>query len=463
METAVYQCPGCLAAAAKIATLERRIADQERQIHSLQEAVERLSRSAKRQAAPFARELPKADPKKPGRKPGPDYGTHAFRQVPPTIDEIHEAPLPEQCPRCGGVLVQTHVDHQYQAEIPRRPMYRQFNIAVGCCTCCHKPARGRHPLQTSDATGCCASQIGADAQAAAVMLNKELGLSQGKISRFFATFFRIQLSRGASCQIMQRGAAGCEGHYAAIVKRVQQSPFIVPDETGWRIGGRLAWLHVAVSDVATAYLIARERGKQASELLIGPNYTGTLIHDGWSPYDQFFLAKHQTCLAHLLRRCRDLLETATRGAVNFPRKVMAILQDALAFRDLRDAATLLPECCANAGGGLEYAMERLLGPIKIHPANERLAGHLRRHRQQLFTFLRQPGIDATNYRAEQAIRPAVVNRKVWGGNRTPAGSVAQSILMTILATLRQNRRDALEFLSRQFRCPRLIPLPLPAG
>lgn len=458
MEPANPQCPGCIAAAAKIATLEQRI-------RQLESRLEILAGSAKRQAAPFSRGLPKANPRKPGRKPGPDYGTHAFRPTPPpdTLDVTCDAPLPPVCPRCGGTLVLTHTDQQYQVEIPRRPIYRQFNIAVGRCTCCDAAVRGRHPLQTSDAVGCCKSQVGPEAQAAVVLMNKDLGLSQGKISRFFDAFFGIKLSRGGSCQIMQRAAACCQPHYADIVTRVQQSPFIVPDETGWRIGGKPAWLHVAAGDLATAYLIARERGKDASDLLIDPGYAGTLIHDGWSPYDRYAAADHQTCLGHLLDRCKELLERATGAAVIFPRKVKRLLQDALELRDLRDAGKISPKRCAKVAGGFEYLMRKLVGPIKTHAANERLAGHLWRHLHQLFTFLRKEGIDATNHRAEQAIRPAVVNRKVWGGNRTPAGALAQSILMSILATLRQNRRDPLEFLSRQLQSPHLIALPLPAG
>jgi transposase len=470
MDAKLSQCPGCVAAASKIAELERELAriTQENiqlraRLKQLEETVEALGRSAKRQAAPFSRGVPKAHPQKPGRKPGPDYGTHAFRKAPEHIDETHAAPLPEKCPRCGGRLVQTHVDHQYQVEIPRKPIYRQFNIAVGRCTCCGSQVRGRHPLQTSDAVGCCQSQIGPEAQAAVVLLNKELGLSQGKICRFFDTFFGIPLSRGGSCQIMQRAAAACEEHYSQIVTRVQHSPFIVPDETGWRIGGKLAWLHVAVGDVATAYLIVRQRGKEASDLLIGPDYAGKMTHDGWSPYDKYHAADHQTCVGHLLERCKQLLENATEAAALFPRKIKELLQHALECRDLRDAGKLPNTRCIKIAGGMEFFMEWLTTPVQADAANERLAGHLHRHLHQLFTFLREPGIDATNHRAEQAIRPAVVNRKVWGGNRTPAGAVAQSILMSVLVTLRQNGQDALTFISRQLRSRELIALPLPAG
>jgi len=433
----VTGCAGCSQREHRIAQLEARIA-------LLEQKLEAALRTGKRQAAPFSRGLPKLDPKRPGCQSGNDYGTKAFRVVPPVIDEIHEAPLPKRCPRCGGeAFIQTQVEHQYQVEIPRRPIHRQFNVAVGRCACCDGRVQGRHPLQTSDALGCCASQIGPEAQSAAVMLNKELGLSQGKISRFFQAVFGIKLTRGGRCQIMLRAAERCEGNYQAIVKRVQQSEWIVPDETGWRIGGWLAWMHAAVSEDAVAYLIARQRGFEASALLIGEDYAGKLIHDGWASYDRFWRAIHQTCLAHLLRRCHELLETATRGAVVFPRKVQALLQESLQTRDQRDAKAIPMKAAIIKADELQERMTRLVRPVKTHTANERLAAHLQKHVGQLFTFLRHQGIDATNWRAEQAIRPAVVNRKVWGGNRTEAGAKAQSILMTVLFTAAKLKRDGL--------------------
>src|SRR5216117_3814169 len=442
VNTDVPACRGCVERDRRIARLERHNTQLEARLKQLEQRLEELSRAGKRQAAPFSRGVPKLDPKRPGRKSGDDYGTKAFRAVPPVIDEVHEAPLPVSCPRCGGAVVGSHVDQQYQVEIPRRPIYRQFNVAVGRCACCGRRVQGRHPLQTSDALGCCSSQVGPDAQAAVVMLNKDLGLSQGKIGRFFQTFFGIRLTRGGSCQIMLRAADRCQDEHRAIVRRVQQGRSIVADETGWRIGGWTAWLHVAVGADAVAYLVARRRGFEASALLIGEDYHGKLTHDGYASYDRFRGALHQTCLGHLLRRCHEMLETATRGAVVFPRKVKALLREALETREQRDAR-------------------------KTTAANERLAAHLQRHMSQLFTFLRHPDIDATNYRAEQAIRPAVVNRKVWGGNRTEAGAAAQSILMTVLFTAARQGRDAIEFVSQVLRAssPSSVRRPalLPAG
>lgn len=460
-------CPGCAGRDRQISQLQGQNTRLQRRIEQLEGRIEQLSRSAKRQAAPFSRGAPKADPKRPGRKSGEDYGTKAFRAAlpPEVIDEVHEAPLPDRCPRCGKrMIVESRVDHQYQVEIPTRPIHRQFNIHIGRCGCCGKAVRGRHPLQTSDALGCCASQIGPAAQATAVMLNKQLGLSQGKISRLFREVLGIHLTRGGSCQIMLRAAGRCKGLHQAIVARVQRSASITADETGWRIGGQSAWLHTAATEQAVAYRVDRRRGFDASAELIGRDYAGTLIHDGWRSYDRFRRAEHQTCLAHLLRRCHEMLETATRGAVVFPRGIKALLHESLELRDGRDAGRITAAAAAEAADRLDARMQKLLRPIKRNGPNERLAGHLWRHRDQLFTFLRREGIEATNWRAEGALRPAVVNRKVFGGNRTDAGAAAQSILMTVLLTAQRQGRQTIGYLSQTLRCASdPCPLPFPAN
>jgi hypothetical protein len=115
------------------------------------------------------------------------------------------------------------------------------------------------------------------------------------------------------------------------------------------------------------------------------------------------------------------------------------------------AAVLSRHGLAVAGGRLENTLAGLIFSPKTNPANERLAQHLWAHRDDLFTFLRQPGLDATNWRAELAIRFGVMLRKVWGGSRTWAGARAQSVLMSVWRTCWQQGRSALDFLSLLLR------------
>jgi transposase len=440
-------------------SLQRRVHDLQAENERLRRQLDAATRAGKRQAGPFSKGKPKDQPKKPGRKPGKDYGTKAHRQPPSPdqIDEVHEAPLPEICPDCGGPLDETHVAQQFQVEIPRKPIHRQFNIHVGQCRQCRRRVQGRHPLQTSDALGAAAAQLGPDAQAAVVELNKQGGLSHGKVTRCLESLFGIPLSRGGSVHTVLRAAARCEPVYEGICQSVGQSAWVVPDETGWRVGGHPAWLHTLVGPEATAYVIDPTRSGAVAEAILGLDYGGTMIHDGWSPYDRFVEADHQQCLQHLLRRCHEMLATATRGAVCFPRRVAELLRAGLALRDRHEAGEISRHGLAVARGRLENQLSDLIFPPKTNAANERLAQHLWAHRDDLFTFLRQPWLDATNWRAELAIRFGVILRKLWGGSRTWAGARAQSVLISVWRTCWQRGRSALDFLSQLLRG---TPVPL---
>lgn len=450
---AAILCPTCQA-------LQRQIDVLRQEVQRLTQLLDQNRRRGQRQAAPFSKGEPKDTPQKPGRKSGAKHGIHGHRPPPSPdqIDEVHEASLPETCPDCGGPIHETGVAQQYQTEIPRKPIHRQFNVHLGRCGGCDHAVQGRHPLQTSNALGAAASQLGPDAQAALVELNKSAGLSHGKIVRVFRQLFGIALSRGGSAQAMLRAARRCQPVYSTICQAVRASPWVVPDETGWRVGGRGAWLHAFVGRTATAYVIARRRDHTPAANLLGLDYAGTLIHDGWSPYDRFTRAAHQQCHGHLLRRCHELLETAVGGAVRFPRQVKAWLQQALAVRDRFEAGQISWHGVRVAAGRLRMRAYDFIWPRKTHAGNERFAQHLAEHLDDLFTFLKIPGLDATNWRAEQAIRPAVVNRKVWGGNRTDQGAEAQAILMSVWQTCDRATLSALDFVSLTLRdlAPRLL-------
>lgn len=450
--------PACLGCQA----LTRRVAELEAHVEHLTRLLDQQRRAGKRQAAPFAKGPPRGQPKKPGRKPGADYGTKAHR-APPTpeqIDEVHEAPLPDACPSCGGAIDATRVDQQYQVEIPRTPVHRQFNVHVGRCRACQRRVQGRHPLQTSDALGAAASQLGPDAQAAVVELNKQAGLPHGKVSRVLGSLFGIALTPGGSTHTVLRASRRCEPLYATICRSVERADWAVLDETGWHVGGHGAWLHTLVGPSATAYVIDPTRSGAVAERVLGADYDGVMIHDGWSPYDNFAQARHQQCLGHLLRRCQEMLETATRGAVHFPRRVKELLQAALDLRDRHAAGDISDHGLAVARGRLANELADAVLPPKTNAANERLAQHLWNHRDQLLTFLRVPGLDATNWRAELAIRFGVILRKVWGGNRTWVGARAQAVLMSVWRTCWQQGRSALDLVSHVLRGqPVLLAVP----
>src|SRR5262249_36818031 len=176
-------------------------------------------------------------------------------------------------------------------------------------------------------------------------------------------------------------------------------------------------------------------------------YAGVLVRDGWQSYRQFTHALHQTCLAHLLRTCRRLLLDYPDQP--FVREVKRILQAALQTRALYQQGAISAHGLAVARG---HYLDRL-GQLLARTPSRRLAvrrfqGHLVREYDAIFSFLFDPTLDATNWRAEQALRPAVVTRKMCGGgNRTARGAQSQQVLTTVLRTADQRGLDATTLLA----------------
>jgi transposase len=453
------ECPGCRELRKEVAELRR--------------IIEELRRAGKRQAGPFSKGPPKPKPKRPGRKPGDEYGTQFCRAQPEQIDETYEAELPKACPHCGvDHVTESHTAEQFQTEVVTKVVQRKFVVHVGRCATCQQRVQGRHPLQTSDALGAASVQLGGKTHALIAWLNKRLGLSHGKVKELFDRVFGLAIGRATSCRSMLRTAQLAQPAVAKIHQQIRGSPFIVPDETGWRIGGNSAWLHVAVGERETVVQVERGRGHEPLARLIGLDYAGRLIHDGWVAYDVFAHAAHQQCLTHLSKRCKELLETATRGAVRFPRAVQALLRRGLAIRDRFVGGELSLQCLAWWRTRLTHQLSDLVASIKSHAANEKFAKFLERHVGEVFTFLAPrartaPGgtryqlLPAANYLGEQAIRPAVVNRKVWGGNRTNRGADAQSSFSTIVLTALQRALDPLAWLQCLRQSPHVLLLPRP--
>ena len=423
------------------------------EIERLRKQLEEALRSLKRQAAPFSKGKPKSDPKPPGRKSGSDYGQRAFRAVPDRVDEHIAVPLPRACPDCGGQVIHDNTQPQFQEDIVRQTIVRRFDVETGHCADCGGHVQGRHPLQTSDALGAAQVQVGPQALTLAAHLIKQMGISHERTGQILEWGYGLRVSRSALCRAMTRLGKKAEPTYQELQMAVRQSPVNQLDETGWRVAAHLEWLWVCVSAEVTVYAILPGRGFAQAASILGEDYSGFLGHDGWQPYYRFANAFHQTCLSHLIRRCRDMLETASAWAARFPQAVLESLLEGLDLRDRYQRQEISWHGLNVATGRLEANIDRLLGKTFRDSGNRRLAKHLRHEQPWLFTFLHCPGIEATNNAAERALRPAVVARKTWGGNRTESGAKTQQILISILTTCRQQGKDSFDRIIELLQSP----------
>ena len=377
-----------------------------RENEKLKDELEAARRAVSRQAAPFSRGTRVAVPKRPGRQAGRRLWAAARIAV---RRRTSTRPTTRRCPR----TVRTATARC--AACGSRGNIRKSCPSSGRSSACFTSRSGAAPsaagackdgmpLQTSDALGAAAVQLGPQAVAFAVLLNKRFGLPYGKITALLRDRCGLRVTRGGLVQAIHRAARQAQPTYAALCATVRGSPVVTADETSWRVDADLQWLWAFVTPETTVYAIQPGRGLAQAAHVIGVDYPGVLQRDGWQSYRQFTHAAHQTCLAHLLRRCRVLL--LDYPAQPFVTAVKAILQAALATRDRYHAGGLSDHGLAVARG---HYLERL-GQLLQRTPSRRLA--VRRFQQHLivefdalFSFLFDPTLDATNWRAEHALRP----------------------------------------------------------
>lgn len=438
---------------ARVAELESSNAELTGEVARLSERVNRLQgkldgarREAKRQAAPFSKGTKVKDPKPSGRKPGPGYGRKARREppAPERVDEHIDVAAPDGCPDCGGQVEVDTVVPQYQEEIvPARTRIRCYHVVLGRCTGCKRSVRGRHPDQTSDALGAAGVMLGPLAKAYAAWLHVGLGVAMSKTARILEGMGGLSVTPGGLHSALHGVAGTATTTYQQLIATVRASAAVASDETGWRIGGDKAWLWAHVGDGVTVYDITTGRGYAEAEQILGADFAGTIERDGWASYRKFEQAAHQTCVAHLLRRTHEMIGDAHAGQARIPHQLRSILLDALSVREQHLAGEELDAAVA----ALHARIETFCQSRPTHQPNRRLVGHVTRERDHLFTFLTTPGVQATNWRAEQAIRPIVVNRKSWGGNKTRQGADTTAIIGSVLRTAHQQHLDPIAILA----------------
>lgn len=447
---------------ALVVELQHQIAALAASNEALRAELDQLKQGGKRQAAPFSKGTRVANPRPPGRKPG--SGTFCYREG-PLPEQIIAPPVDvkvtlEACPACGGPLEEERVDFAYTTELPElpRPKVTQYRVWVCRCTSCGTRVRGQHPDVASDQEGATAHRVGARAMAAAHVLHYSVGVPVRKVPAVLAVLTGIQLTQGAITQDALRHAAGAVGTaYEQLRAAVPEAPIVHTDDTGWRVGGEPAYLMAFETDAATVFQIrARHRHQEVQEV-IPADYDGVMVTDRGPSYDAqaFDAVRQQKCLAHAQRSISDVLKAKAGRARDFGEGLKGLLQDALELWHEHRAGHVTDfKVEAEA---LQQAMTYQLRDRRLRdPDNQRLLNELGWHhdRGNLLRFLADPRVEPTNNRAERALRPAVIARKVSQCSKNGRGAHAFAAFTSVVRTLAHQGVDSLvEGLYHLFRCP----------
>src|SRR5512135_3235783 len=314
----------------------RQIEDLRAEVARLKAELESSRRAGKRQAAPFSKGPPKSHPKRPGRRPG-HPPSHRPAPPPEQVDLTIEVPLPTNCPECQAPLDEAPVTvhDQYQIDLPEpEPIITRFRVPVARCPACYRRVQGRHPEQTSDALGAAAVQYGPRLLGFAADLKHRIGASYRKCSSVLLTLTGLVVASAALVRSGCRLRRLALPSYDRLVEAARHSAVQHVDETGWKIGGRSAWLWVLADEHATLYRIRKSRGHEVVAEVLGEDYPGVLVSDCSLAYDPLKFKKSK-CSAHLLKRCSEVEQSKSRGAVRFSRRVAALLRRAMALKRRR--------------------------------------------------------------------------------------------------------------------------------
>ena len=409
-------------------------------IEELRKQIEELRRKSHRQANPFSKNQPKADPKRPGRKPG--QGAFKNRPAPPEqlTDRQVQASTPDRCPDCGGEVELERVDTATVTDIPNKPepIVTRYSVPVCRCRKCGKSVRGKAPGLAEDQAGATAHRVGPGAMATAQVLHYDLGIPVRKVPAVLLALTGLDVTASAITQDAMKQAEGPVGvAYKGLCAEMRQSPVVHTDDTGWRIGGKSAFLMGFDSNQAAVFQIRYQHRNEEVQQIIPVDFAGVLVTDRGVSYDAkaFEKMRQQKCIGHLLKNISMVLATKTGSSRGFGLHLKAMFQEGL---DLAKAP--LGEEWIEKVQDLEDRLTwHLRNRVLKDDDNQRLLNGIgtQMDRDRLLTFLHVPGVEPTNNRAERMLRPAVIARKVSHCSKNERGAYATSAFLSVIQTARK--------------------------
>jgi transposase len=462
-------CQGCRELQARIAELEAKVQEQARLILDLARKLQ--DKDLPKSGAPAG----PAEPSKPAarkpsrRKPGgqPGHPPHLKQLLP--AERVTETVtfVPPECEHCQTPLPSGRQrgdpePTRFQvAELPDlKAKIIEYQGQARTCRCCGTVTRARLPAAIR------AHSIGPGLAALMAYLVGSCGLSKRRVEELIEAVFEIPVALGTVAKLEQEMSTALEPAHQQALTAVQQAPVKHADETGWKKAGHKRWLWVVATSTVVVFLIHRLRNAAVVLTLVGQTLQGILCSDRWRAYDSVPVTQRQVCWAHLKRNFEKLLEWGG--------KAQLIGEQCLAIKD-----RVFEVWHLYRGGGLSHRkMDEQMASLMLELLAVLECGERSRNRKlarfcqrvlavypALWTFVVEEGVEPTNNHAERVQRLAVLYRKNCFGCHSESGCRFVERLLTVVQTLRLQKRAVLQFLKQTLIAhrsgaapPRLVPV-----
>ncbi len=400
--------------------------------------------------------------KKPGRKKG-HQGSR--RKPPERIDrtEVHRA---SNCPDCGSQLNEcSGTRERFIEDIPQTARIEVVKHVIhrDWCPACRKTVE---PVVTEALPK---ASIGNGIVVLCAWLHFSLGNTISQILEVFNYHLQFKMSQGGLVQMWHRLAEILFNWYEEITEDIQKAGVLHGDETGWRVDGKTHWLWCFTSTTATIFTIERSRAGPVVLEFIKECFDGVFVSDFWGAYNVLSCAK-QKCLVHLLRDLERVWDSKDSSGdwPRFCKKLKRLIRDAIRLwyrMDTMDEATF-----QSRRERIEKRLQLLIDHEWTNKEARRLIKRLKRHQDELFTFLIHPEVPFDNNFGERSIRGAVIMRKNSFNNRSDKGAKTQAVLMSVFFTLKQRGlnpvdtvKKALKIYIKTGKMPKLAELSASVG
>jgi transposase len=361
---------------------------------------------------------------------------------------------PEACTACGARLTAAmatdHVARQVFDLPEPKPLIVTEHRAHGCrCVACGTPTRARFPEGVTAPV-----QYGTRISAFVLYLLHYQLLPEKRLAALMADLFGVKLVTATIARISQDCAQRFQGFADAVRDHVAAAPVKHMDETGFRIGGKTQWLHIASTAWLTFYRVSAKRGSLLAKV------TGIVVHDHWKPYYTMTGVLHALCNAHHLRELKALVEIEKEA---WARKMQRLLRRACHATNLareqglplKPGLIALFDRCYDtvlAEGLVFHEAQPALAKARRRGRPPRRVGHnlllrLSTRKQDVLRFVTDPSVPFTNNLAEQDGRMMKLRQKISGGFRSDDGAKDFAVVRSLLSTARKQGWNMLQTLT----------------
>jgi len=452
---------------AVIVTLWQEIPTLKAQVEKLQERVNKNSQNSSKPPSsdpPQKRSYPKPEPS--GEKKGGRKGHHGHGRKLKGAEEVSKIvkSLPTVCTECGTLLLgeDPHPERHQVNEVPKtKSVIVEYQRHTLDCVVCGAHNRAEWPKEMPKGS------FGERLQGLIGYLSGRFGVSQRDIAEMVETVFQVDISLGSIPAQEQRVSQALKQPVEAAQKYVQKQAAVNLDETSWHELAKNIWMWVCTTPQVSVFRLFQGRGGSGAETLLGDHFSGTVGSDRYSAYNWLDPLHRQVCWAHLKRDFQAWVERGGESAV-IGRMLLACLKQFFGlWHRVRDGTLSRVDFQSM----MQPIREEVVGLLDIgtmlgHCETRRTCQNILKVKQALWTFVDREGVEPTNNAAERALRRGVIWRRRSYGTQSANGSLFVERILTAVMTLRQQKRDVLDYLEAACKAVTLsIPAPslLPAG